>query len=112
VDQNNQPTPLTAIRQVSRTQDLRYAALIYNPKMKDGQAKLTSQLIISQGGNVLLREPEQPVEPPVNNQHAKIGQFGISKMQPGRYVLTLTVTDTLSDKKRTISRSLDFTVLP
>ena len=113
VDGTNQPVPLTAIRQISRSQDVRYATLIYNPKMKDGQAKLTSQLIISQGNNVLLRQPEQPVAPPTNNQHATIGQFGISKMQPGRYVLTLVVTDTLADKKRqTVSRSLDFTVVP
>jgi len=108
-----QPTPLTAIRQVSRNQDLRYAVLIYNPKLKDGQAKLTSQLIISQGDKVLLRQPEEPVEPVANNQHAKIGQFGVSKMQPGRYVLTVIVTDTLAEKKRqTVSRSLDFTVVP
>jgi VWFA-related protein len=113
VDSANQPVPLTAIRRVSRTQDVRYAALIYNPKLKDGQAKLTSQLIISQGGNVLLREPEQPLGPPANNQHAAIGQFGISKMRPGRYMLTLIVTDTLADKKQqTMSRSLDFTIVP
>ena len=113
VDKSNQPTPLTAIRNVSQKQDVRYAVLIYNPKLKDGQPKLTSQLIISQGGNVLLREPEQPVEPIANNQHAKIGQFGVSKMQPGRYTLTVVITDTLADKKKqTISRSLDFTVVP
>ena len=113
VDGKNPPTPMTAIRRVSRTQDVRYAVLIYNPKLKDGQPKLTSQLIISQGSNVLLREPEQPVEPVANNQHAKIGQFGVSKMQPGRYTLTVVITDTLADKKKqTISRSLDFTVVP
>jgi VWFA-related protein len=109
----NQPAPLTAIRRVSRTQDLRYAVVIYNPKVKDGQAKLTSQLVISQGDKVLIRQPEEPVPAVANNQYAKIGQFGVSKMQPGRYVLTVTITDTLADKKRqTISRSLDFTVLP
>ena len=113
VEGNNQPVPLTAIRRVSKTQDLRYAVLIYNPKLKDGQPKLTSQLIISQGGNVLLREAEQPVEPVANSQHAKIGQFGVSKMQPGRYTLTLVITDTLADKKKqTMSRSLDFEVVP
>jgi VWFA-related protein len=113
VDKNNQPTPLTAIRNVSQSQDVRYAVLIYNPKLKDGQPKLTSQLIISQAGKVLLREPEQAVEPIANNQRAKIGQFGVSKMQPGRYTLTVVITDTLADKKKqTISRSLDFTVVP
>ena len=113
VDKNNQPTPLTAIRRVSRSQDVRYAVLIYNPKLKDGQPKLTSQLVISQGGNVLLREDEKPVEAVTTGQYAKIGQFGVSKMQPGRYTLTVTITDTLADKKRqALSRSLDFTVVP
>ncbi|HEV8429860.1 MAG TPA: VWA domain-containing protein [Pyrinomonadaceae bacterium] len=111
--EGSQPAPLTAIRRVSRNQDVRYAVLIYNPKLKDGQAKLTSQLLISQGEKVLLREPEEPVQAVANTQYAKIGQFGVSKMQPGRYVLTVTITDTLADKKRqTISRSLDFTVVP
>ncbi len=111
--EGGQPAPLTAIRRVTRTQDVRYAVLIYNPKLKDGQAKLTSQLVISQGDKVLLRQPEEPVPAVANTQYAKIGQFGVSKMQPGRYVLTVTITDTLADKKRqTISRSLDFTVLP
>ncbi|HEX6651016.1 MAG TPA: VWA domain-containing protein [Pyrinomonadaceae bacterium] len=113
VDKTNQPTPLTAIRNVSRSQDVRYAVLIYNPKLRDGQPKLTSQLTISQGGNVLLREEEKPVEAVTTGQYAKIGQFGVSKMQPGRYTLTVTITDTLADKKRqTLSRSLDFTVVP
>src|SRR6185369_14853088 len=113
VDKNNQPAQLTAIRNVSQTQDVRYAVLIYNPKLKDGQPKLTSQLIITQAGKVLLREPEQPVESIASNQHAKIGQFGVSKMQPGRYTLTVVITDTLADKKKqTLSRSLDFTVVP
>jgi VWFA-related protein len=113
VEGSQPPTPLTAIRRVNRNQDVRYAVLIYNPKLKDGQAKLTSQLVISQGEKVLLREPEEPVQAVANSQYAKIGQFGVSKMQPGRYVLTVTITDTLADKKhQTISRSLDFTVLP
>jgi hypothetical protein len=34
-------------------------------------------------------------------------------MQPGRYTLTVVITDTLADKKKQpISRSLDFTVVP
>jgi len=113
VEGSQTPAPLTAIRKVSRNQDVRYAVLVYNPKLKDGKAQLTSQLVISQGDKVLLREPEEPVQAVANNQYAKIGQFGVSKMQPGRYVLTVTITDTLADKKRqALSRSLDFTVLP
>jgi hypothetical protein len=72
-------------------------------------------MIISKDGNVLLREPEQDVPPPTDSSRpvAKIGQFGVSRMSPGHYLLTLIITDTLADKKyQTVSHSLDFTVLP
>ena len=40
-----------------------------------------------------------------------MGQLGVSRVRPGRYLLTLVVTDPLADKKhRTITRSIDFTV--
>jgi hypothetical protein len=106
------PAPLLAIRQLSRKQDLRYAALLYNPKLKDGKPQLRSQLIISQGNKVLLREPEQPLESNGSAPITKIGQFGLSNVAPGRYVLTLVVTDPLADKKfQTTARSIDFTVV-
>jgi VWFA-related protein len=105
------PIPLQAGRRFSRKQDLRYAALIYNAKLRDGKPQLRSQLIISQGGNVLFREPEQPIEIKTPGQIAKLGQIGLSKVKPGRYVLTLIVTDPLADKKNNVvSRSIDFIV--
>jgi hypothetical protein len=109
---NPKPIPLQASREFSRKQDLRYAALIYNAKLKDGKPQLLSQLIISQGGNVLFKEPEQPVEFGNPSQPAKMGQIGLSKVKPGRYVLTLIVTDPSADKKSSpLSRSVDFVVL-
>jgi len=106
-------TPLLAIRQVKRTQDLRYAATVYNPKLKGGKPAVTSQLIISQAGKVLMREPEQALEAPAQGSPMiKIGQFGLGKVPKGRYVLTLVITDTLADKKsQTLSRSVDFQVV-
>jgi VWFA-related protein len=104
--------PLQALRQLDRKQDLRYLALIYNPKQKDGKPQLRSQMIISQGGKVLFREPEEAVETRGAAPVVKMGQLGLSKVAPGRYVLTLVVTDTLLDKKeQTLSRSIDFTVV-
>ncbi len=106
------PAPLFAVRQLSHTQDLRYAAMVYNPKLKDGKPQLRSQLIISQGGKVLLREPEQPIESSGSGPVSKIGQLGLSKVAPGRYVLTLVVTDSLADKSvQPMARSIDFTVV-
>ena len=108
---DQKPIPQQAVRLFTRKQDLRYAALIYNPKMKDGKPQLRSQLIISQGGNVLVRGQEEPIEITNPAQVAKIGQIGLSKVQPGRYVLTLVITDTLADKKNaTLARSIDFVV--
>jgi VWFA-related protein len=105
------PVPLTAARVLSRSQDLRYAAVMYNAK--GSKPQLRSQLIISQNGNVLMRGPEEAIPAERSGPVPLIGQFGVGKMKPGRYVLTLTVTDTQADKKnQTLSRSLDFTVLP
>jgi VWFA-related protein len=106
------PEPLTALRQLPRTQDLRYAAIIYNPRVSDGKTQLLARVIISRGDKVLLQEKDQPVNGTVQNgQVAKIGQFGL-KGQSGRYVLTLVVTDPLAnEKERTVIRSLDFTLV-
>ncbi len=112
VDSGKNPTPLLAIRQLNRKQGLRYVAMIYNPKLKDGKPQLHSQMIISQGNKVLFREPEQPFESNGNAPGTKMGQLGLSKVAPGRYVLTLVITDPLADKKtQTQARSIDFTVV-
>jgi VWFA-related protein len=114
VESASQPIPLLAVRQVRRGQDLRYAAMVYNAKLKGGKPEVRSQMIISQAGKVLLREPEQAVEAPANGSAPviKIGQFGTAKVPKGRYVLTLVITDTLADKKyQTLSRSMDFHVV-
>ncbi len=111
---NAQAEPLLALRQLTRQQDLRYAAIIYNPKLSNGKPQLRSQVIISQGSKILFQEPEQEVAPPANGASpvVKIGQLGISKIRAGRYILTLIITDTLADKKnQTISSSIDFMVV-
>lgn len=108
------PAQLSAARVISRKQDLRYAAVIYNAKAESGKPQVRSRLIISQNGKVLFQEPEQPVTTPVSaaGELIRVGQLGMSKVTPGRYVLTLVTTDPLADKKRqTVSRSVDFTVV-
>jgi hypothetical protein len=105
------PTPLNAHRYVNQKQDLRYIAMIYNPKLREGRPQLRSQIIISQGSKVLFREPEQTVNSDGTVPATKMGQLALGKVQPGRYVLTLVITDTLADKKnQTVARSIDFTV--
>ena len=108
-----QPQPLLASRVLTRQQEVRYSAIIYNAKVEAGKPRVRSQLIISQGGKVLFREPEQEVEMKGTDatQLVKIGQLALGKVQPGRYVLTLVVTDPLAEKNnQTLTRSIDFTV--
>lgn len=107
----NKLTPLNAQRHLIQKQDLRYVAMIYNPKLKDGKPQLRSQMIISQGNRVLFREPEQPVDSNGAAPVTKMGQLALARVQPGRYVLTLVITDALADKKnQTVARSIDFNV--
>ncbi len=109
---NKAPDTLQAQRRLSRTQDLRYAAIIYNPKLSSGQQQLRTQTIVSQGTKILLQEPEQPLNGSVNGiQIVKVGQLGLSRVALGTYVLTLVVIDTLDKRDRKIARSIDFTVV-
>lgn len=107
------PIQLNSLRQLPRKLDLRYAAVIYNPKVDDGKSQLQVQLVISQGSRIVFKSPEQPVNGKVqNNQTAYVGQISLAKAHPGRYMLTLMVTDPLADKKtQTIVRSLDFNLV-
>jgi VWFA-related protein len=108
---NNTPQPLTALRQLPRQQDLRYAAVIYFPKLTDGKTQLTSQVIVSQGDQVIFREAEQAITGTLQNgQLLKIGQLGLSKARPGRYVLTLLIKES-GKKEKAIIRSVDFNLV-
>ncbi|MEP6570334.1 MAG: VWA domain-containing protein [Acidobacteriota bacterium] len=107
---NTKPEPLTALRQLPRKQDLRYAVVVYNPKLVDGQTQLRSQIVVSRGGKVIFQEPESPVGGTLQNgQIVKLGQLGLGNARPGRYVLTIVITDPQAKKEeRTILRSVDF----
>lgn len=108
-----QPLPMLSLRQIPHSQELRYATVIYNAKRDGNKIGIRTQLIISQGNNVLFKEPEQEVNAATDLARVlKVGQLGVSRVKAGRYVLTLIVTDPLADKKfRTVSRSIDFTVM-
>lgn len=106
------PTAISASHRISKKNDLRYAAIIYNAKAKDGAPQLRTQLVISQAGREVFRETPQPVPVKDASQVIKVGQLGLGGVAPGRYTLTLFITDTLADKKsQTITRSMDFVVV-
>jgi hypothetical protein len=108
---NAAPQPLTALRQLPHRQDLRYAAVIYFPKVTDGKTQLTSQVIVSQEDKIIFQEPEAPVAGTVQNgQLVKIGQLGLGKAKPGRYVLTLILREP-GKKEKGIVRSVDFNLV-
>jgi VWFA-related protein len=111
---SKQPVALTALRQISRKDDLRYSAVVYNAKLDKDKPQLSAQLTISRGDKVIFQGPVQglDVRGADASQFVKVGQIGISKLPPGRYVLTLAVTDTLADKKnQPLVRSIDFSVV-
>ncbi len=111
---NKGAVPLQALRQVSRKQDLRYAVVVYNPKLNSGgKPQVNTQLIINQGNKVLLQQPEEPLTGQlIGIQIIKIGQLALAKVLPGKYLLTLVVSDPLGGKKaRPVARSIDFTVV-
>lgn len=104
---------ITADRRVSRSQDLRYAVMVYNAKLKDGKAQVRVQMSISQNGKVLHKEAEETMQSAGGNAAnlIKVGQLGLSRVPPGRYTITLTIIDPLADKKsQTLIRSQDFIV--
>ena len=75
---------------------------------------MKTQLTISQNGQVIFKEQEEALETNVKNslQFIKVGQLGLSSVRPGRYTMTLVITDTLAEKKsQTITRSMDFIVV-
>jgi VWFA-related protein len=110
-DMKAPPVPLSGNRQISRKQDMRYAVLIYNAKTQDKKPQIKTQLAISQYGKIIFQEPEEMLAATSPNGLIKIGQIGMG-VKPGRYTLTLIITDTLADKKaQTITRSMDFVVV-
>jgi len=108
------PTPISGDRRVSRKQDLRYAVMIYNAKQKDSHPQVRTQLVISQSGQLVFKQPEEPVVTRGNesSQLIKWGQLALGGVKPGRYTMTVVITDPLAEKKaQTVTRSMDFVVV-
>ena len=108
------PTPISGNRRISRKQDLRYAVVIYNARQKESKPQVTTQLVISQNGQQIFKEAEEVVAASQSDpgKLIKVGQLGLSGVKPGRYTMTLIITDPLADKKtQMITRSMDFIVV-
>jgi len=111
---NGAAQPLPATHIISRKQDLRYAAEIFNVKTDKDKPAARSLVLVSQAGKVLFQEPEEPLHSPGTDpgRLIRVGQLGLSKVNPGHYVLSLVITDPLADKRhQKVWRSVDFTVV-
>ena len=109
-----QPVPLTALRQISRQDDLRFSVVVYNAKLDKDKPQLSTRLTISRPDRVVFQGPIVGVDlhGADSSQAIRIGQIGLSKLSPGHYFLTLEVTDNLADKKnQTVARNIDFYVI-
>jgi VWFA-related protein len=109
-----QPAPLTALRQISRKDDLRFSVVVYNARLDKDKPQLSTRLTISRPDKVIFQGPIDGVDlrGADTSQAVRIGQIGLSKLSPGHYYLTLEVTDNLADKKnQTLVRSIDFSVI-
>ncbi len=114
---NTASTETTVIggnRRVASKLDLRYLMMLYNVKLKDGKSQAKGQMVISQNGKELYRETDADLQQMGNNSTTflKMGQIGLSRVKPGRYTITITLTDPLADKRlQSITRSTDFIVV-
>jgi VWFA-related protein len=109
-----QPVALTALRMVPRKGDLRYSVIVYNAKLEKGSPQLSTQMVINRGDRVIFQGPVSAVDlrGADSSQFVKVGQFGVSKLLPGSYVLTLIIKDDLADKNAPpLLRSIDFNVV-
>jgi VWFA-related protein len=109
-----QPVALTALRQISRKDDLRFSVVVYNAKTDGGKPQLSTKLTIIRAGKSVFQGPVQTVElrGADPSQAVRVGQIGLTKLSSGHYLLTLEVTDALAEKKsQTVSRTIDFTLI-
>jgi len=109
-----QPVALTALRQISRKEDLRFTIVVYNARIDGGKPQLSTKLTIGRAAKTVFEGPVQTVElrGADGSQTVRIGQIGLSKLSSGHYFLTLEVTDALADKKsQTVARTIDFNLI-
>ena len=112
------PMANTSVRQFRTPSALVYALAIYNAKIDKatGKPNLTIQARLFRNGEVVFTGNEFPFAVRDQNNPQRLGggggiQLGTS-MQPGEYVLQVTVTDLLArDKYRLATQWMDFEIV-
>lgn len=99
---------VNASRRFARSSRLRFTTYIYNAATPP---QLSAQIKILRGNQAVLAPPEivistDKISNPANIPYA--GEFPLSSLSPGNYILDLTVTD--RTKKTSVSQQLNITV--
>ncbi len=95
----------TSLRRFKQGTVLNYGFTIFNAKAAAGQAPdLTSQIKLFLDGKPVFEGSPQPITPRSGSDPATVSYAGslslATQMQPGEYVLQITVTDKLAKEKR------------
>ncbi len=123
VEQDAQPRlqasdvhPSPAVRRFSRTGEIDYGAVIYNPALdpKTGQTQVVAQIEIYRDGKPVYRGPSRPVEMQNVGDSARLACQGTLKLNgfpPGDYMMHVIVVDALAKKKYArVEQWMDFGV--
>ncbi|HEY7180001.1 MAG TPA: VWA domain-containing protein [Blastocatellia bacterium] len=109
-----QSTP--GVRRFSRNSIIDYGAIVYNATLdpKTGKPQLTAQLEIYRDGKVIQQLEPRPIDPGATADPKRLdcgGRLKITSFPPGDYLIHLTVTDQLADRKYSRAEQwMDFSV--
>lgn len=98
-------------RTFEKSSKLKFQAFVYNADRTADPPRVHLQMELQREGQILVQTPASAVATEGISDLARIpivGEFPLSALQPGRYALKLTVTD--SKSKSTVSRHADFVI--
>jgi hypothetical protein len=108
-DAGGSQVTVNASGRFARSSRMRFTLYIYNAAQTVAAPQLTAQIKILRGEQAVLTPPEMKVSTDKQANLANItyaGEFPLSSLPPGSYVLEVTVTD----KAATASQRIKFTV--
>jgi len=110
------PQASEAVRRFRLGTAASYGFVVYNARVEAGKPQLLSQIRIFREGQAVVSGKPKPVDPgPQTDMQRLIAggalRFG-PEMEPGDYVLQVTVTDALAKKDRAATQWIDFQIVP
>jgi hypothetical protein len=110
------PQASEAVRRFRLGTAASYGFVVYNARIEAGKPQLESQIRIFREGQAVVSGKPKAIDPgPQTDMQRLIAggalRFG-PEMEPGDYVLQVTVTDALAKKDRAATQWIDFQLLP